>query len=317
MFIKRNKKCVTVIALYVDDFFIFSNDCNEVINLKKSLGDNFKIKDLVSIRQCLGMRVVCNKNSVTLDQEGYIDQLLGKFNMLDCHTSNTSMECKLNLSIGNKCDTSIPYQCLIGSSMYLSVSTRPDISYSVSYMSQFNNCFTKEHWQHAKRILRYLKKTKHYVLKYDSKLNSEITGYVDADWGSDVISRRSYTGYVFELTGAAISWESRKQKFVALSSTEAEYIGISECCKETIYLQNLQCEITDGLYTIILYNDNQSAQKLLVNPVFHNKSKHIDIRFHFCKEIIDQNLVNVQYLCTADMPADLQKVWVQLSIKLL
>lgn len=305
MFIKRNKKCVTVIALYVDDFFIFSNDCNEVINLKKSLGDNFKIKDLVSIRQCLGMRVVCNKNSVTLDQEGYIDQLLGKFNMLDCHTSNTSMECKLNLSIGNKCDTSIPYQCLIGSSMYLSVSTRPDISYSVSYMSQFNNCFTKEHWQHAKRILRYLKKTKHYVLKYDSKLNSEITGYVDADWGSDVISRRSYTGYVFELTGAAISWESRKQKFVALSSTEAEYIGISECCKETIYLQNLQCEITDGLYTIILYNDNQSAQKLLVNPVFHNKSKHIDIRFHFCKEIIDQNLVNVQYLCTADMPADL------------
>lgn len=305
LFIKRTKTYITVIALYVDDFFIFSNDCNEVIKLKRSLGDNFKIKDLGPIRQCLGMRVVCNKNSVTLDQESYIDQLLGKFNMLDCHISNTPMECKLNLSTGNKCDVSIPYQRLIGSLMYLSVLTRPDISFSVSYMSQFNNCFTKEHWCHAKRILKYLKKTKHYALKYDSKLNSEIIGYVDADWGSDVIGRRSYTGFVFQLSGAAISWESRKQKVVALSSTEAEYIGISECCKEAIYLRNLQCEITASSYTIILYNDNQSAQKLLLNPVFHNRSKHIDIRFHFCKEIIAQNLVNVQYLCTADMPADL------------
>lgn len=307
LFIKRNKKFVTVIALYVDDFFIFSNDCNEVINLKRSLGNIFKIKDLDAIRQCLGMRVVCNKNSVTLDQECYIDQLLGKFNMFDCHTSNTPMECKLNLNINKKCDVSLPYQRLIGSLMYLAVLTRPDISYSVSYMTPFNNCFTKEHWLHAKRILRYLKKTKHYALKYDSKLNSEIVGFVDADWGSDVISRRSYTGYVFELSGAAISWESRKQKVVALSSTEEEYIGISECCKEAIYLQSLQCQITDSSYTIILYNDNQSAQKLLFNPVFHNKPKHIlvDIRFHYCKEIVARKLVNIQYLCTADMPADL------------
>lgn len=251
------------------------------------------------------MRIVCNENSVTLDQENYIDQLLNKFNMLDCNTSDTPMECKLSLSIGNRCDINLPYQKLIGSLMYLSVLTRPDISYAVSYMSQFNNCYTKEHWIHAKRILRYLKGTKHYTLKYNSKLNSEIIGYVDADWGSDVISRRSYTGYIFELSGAAISWESRKQKVVALSTTEAEYIGISECCKEAIYLQNLHCEITGRFYTIILYNDNQSAQKLLLNPVFHNKSKHIDIRFHFCKEIIARKLINVQYLCTAAMPADL------------
>ncbi|XP_026735084.1 uncharacterized protein K02A2.6-like [Trichoplusia ni] len=117
-----------------------------------------------------------------------IDQLLS---MLDCHTSNTPMKCKLNLTINNKSDISIPYQCLIGSLMYLSVLTRPDISYSVSYMCQFNNCFTKEHWRHAKRILRYLKNNKHYAFKYDSGQNSGIVGYVDADWGSDVISRRS------------------------------------------------------------------------------------------------------------------------------
>lgn len=305
LFIKGNRDFKTIIALYVDDFFIFSNDYKEVNYLKKVLGSNFKIKDLGNIRQCLGMRINYNGNSVTLDQENYIDQLLNKFNMVDCHTSDTPMECKLNLNECSQCDNSIPYQQLIGSLMYLSVLSRPDISYSVSYLSQFNNCHTKEHWQHAKRILKYLKKTKSYALKYDSKQSFDILGYVDADWGSDIISRRSYTGFIFKLSGAAISWQSRKQRVVALSSTEAEYMGISECCKEAVYLRNLQCEITDRLYTIVVYNDNQSAQKLLHNPVFHNRSKHIDIRYHFCKEIIAQKFVDVQYLCTANMPADL------------
>lgn len=128
---------------------------------------------------------------------------------------------------------------------------------------------------------------------------------MDADWGSDITDRKSYTGYCFTLSGGLISWGSKKQKNVTLSSTEAEYVGISECCKEAIYLRSLQNEITGHIQCIVILNDNQSAHKLLQNPVFHNRTKHIDIRFHFGRECIKNNIVKVEYLQTAHMPADI------------
>ena len=117
--------------------------------------------------------------------------------------------------------------------MYLSVLTRPDISYSLSYLSQFNNNYDKRHWDCAKRILRYLKRTADYSLKY-SKNEHELQGFVDSDWGSDSVDRKSYTGFCYRLSNSPVSWESRKQKIVALSSTEAEYMAITEAAKEGI-----------------------------------------------------------------------------------
>lgn len=189
--------------------------------------------------------------------------------------------------------------------MYLVVLTRPDIAYAVSYLSQFNNCNTEEQWVYAKRILRYLKRTKDLGLKYSKSKNVNIEGYVDADWSNDVNDRRSYSGFCYILSGSVISWSCSKQKCIALSSTEAEYVSISEACKEAAYLRNLQYEVTKRMYCITLYNDSMSAQKLLLNPVFHNKTKHIDVRYHYCREMINENIVSVNYLCTSDMPADL------------
>lgn len=297
----------TIVALYVDDFFIFSNNSNETENLKVMLMSQFKIKDLGQIRQCLGMRVTYDKdvNVLTLDQEKYIDQLLCKFHMNDCKTADTPMESKLYLDRDENCDKSLPYQQLIGSLMYLAILTRPDIAFSVGYLSQFNNCYNKEHWNYAKHILRYLKKTKSYGLKYSSTGNLQLIGFVDADWGNNIIDRKSYTGFCFKLMGSLICWGSKKQKNVALSSTEAEFVGLSECSKEAVYLRNLQFEITNMLYSVLIYNDNQSAQKLVANPVFHNRSKHVDIRYHFCRDAVANKIVEVQYMPTAQMPADL------------
>lgn len=294
-----------IIALYVDDFFVFSNSKSETENLISVLSSKFKIKNLGQVQHCLGMRVKIDKNCnvITIDQEQYVEELLAKFNMQSCKFASTPMECKLNIEKSDTCNNEIPFQQLIGSLMYLSVLTRPDISFSVSFLSQFNKCYTNVHWNYAKRILRYLNKTKNYCLKY-VKGKAELEGFVDSDWGSSCIDRKSYTGFCFLMSGSAISWESRKQRTVALSSMEAEYMSIAEACKEAIYLKSLLSELVGSSSTVLLYNDSQSAQKLVANYVCHRKSKHIDIRYHFIKDAVNDKIIDLKYLPTTDMPAD-------------
>lgn len=188
--------------------------------------------------------------------------------------------------------------------MYLSVLTRPDISFAVSFMSQFNNNYNETHWKSAKRILKYLQGTKDYCLRFE-KGNAELEGFADADWASNTLDRKSYTDFVFKLSNSAISWESPKQETVALSSTEAEYMALSEASKEAIYLRNLLFELTGKLNCILLYNDNQSAQKLAENPIYHKWSKHIDVRHHFVREAVSNKFIKISYLPTAEQPADL------------
>lgn len=227
-----------------------------------------------------------------------------KFNMQNCKPVSAPMEPNLKLEKGQGKNTNLPYQQLIGSLMYLAVLTRPDISYCVSYLSQFNDCFDEIHWKSAKRVLRYLKCTKSKGLLFKKSDTIRLEGFADADWASNVIDRKSYSGYCFKLSGAVVSWESRKQCSVSLSSTEAEYIALSEASKEAIYLYNLLGELIGTYDCITLYNDNQSAQKLCLNPTFHKRTKHIDVRYHFIRETISNNIVSIEYLSSNDMPAD-------------
>lgn len=307
LYIKNNGDLKTIVALYVDDFFIFSNDKAETDVLKMNLGKEFKIKDMGQVKQCLGMRVNIDKvnHTVTLDQVDYVNQILKRFNMTDCKPVSTPIETKLSLGKSDKvCEMNVPYQELIGCLMYLAVLTRPDIAFSVSFLSQFNTCYDNSHWNQAKRILRYLQKTKNYGLKF-CKNNVPLEGFADADWASDSNDRKSFSGFCFKLSGCVISWESRKQRTVALSSTEAEYMAISEASKEAIYFRNLLVELVGTEICVRIFNDNQSAQKLSVNPVFHKRSKHIDVRHHFIRDAIADSLVTLEYLQTADMPADI------------
>lgn len=301
---QNNRK--VIVGLYVDDFLIFSNVKSETDKLIEALNAKFKIKNLGDVKQYLGMRVnVDRKNCViTLDQEQYIEQLMHKFNMSDCHTAETPIECKLNIEKSSVCKDNVPYQRLIGCLMYLAVLTRPDIAYSVSYLSQFNNCYSDVHFSYAKRVLRYLYKTKHYCLKY-SQGTADLVGYVDADWANDMSDRRSYTGFCFLKSGSAISWESRKQRTVALSSCEAEYMALSEACREAIHLRRLEIEIVGFCNKVILFNDSQSALKLANSHQSYKRSKHIDVRYNFIKEVIDNEIVETKYVGTSEMPADL------------
>lgn len=308
VYLKYEGNFKTIVALYVDDFFIFSNSDAETNFLKKELSSKFKIKDLGEMKQCLGMRVRIDqcKKLVTLDQEQYIDELLSRFNMMECKPVSTPMENNLKLIKSEKQDdTKFPYQQLIGGLMYLAVLTRPDISFCISYLSQFNNCFNESHWKCAKRVLRYLKGTKDHGLMFTKTENLKLEGFVDADWAADIVDRKSFTGFCFKLSDSLVSWECKKQGSVALSSTEAEYVAISEASREAIYLYNMFGELVGNTKCITIFNDNQSAHKLCCNPALHKRAKHIDIRYHFVREAISNHFVNIKYLQTNDMPADI------------
>lgn len=309
VYIKCVDKCIMFVAVYVDDFLIFSNDENEKCNLKKLLSDNFKVKDLGKAKRCLGLNITndCENGIVKIDQKHYIDELVSKFGLNESKSVTTPIEAGLKLDRADKCDVSIPYQCLIGSLMFLAVNTRPDIAYAVSYLSQFNTCYADVHYKHAKRVLKYLKGTSDYglVFRKQSVDVMNICAYADADWANDHIDRKSYTGYVFKLAGSAISWEAKKQQSVSLSSTEAEYVSITQASKEAVYLKNLLNELTNVNSVIQLYNDNQSAQKLVYNPVFHNRTKHIDVKYHYIRELVEQEIVKLCYLPTEKMIADI------------
>jgi hypothetical protein len=123
--------------------------------------------------------------------------------------------------------------------MHLAVNTRPDILHAVVRLSQYSNCYNEELWKHAKRVLRYLKQTKHFCLTFKKSKLPRLVGHVDADWGGDSVDRRSYLGFVFKYGDSVVSWSSRKQKSVSLSNTESEYIALSEATKEAVYLNTM------------------------------------------------------------------------------
>lgn len=221
------------------------------------------MKDFGLVKRCLGIEFYQNLklNQVIMSQQNYAQAILECFGMTECKPVSTPVEvnCKLPrmLQKDENLMAKYPYQRLIGALMYTAVTTRPDITYAVNYMSQFNSNYSEEHWKAAKRILRCIQGTIDDGLCF-IKTNEQLYGLVDADWRGNLIDRRSYTGYALMLGGAAVSWEARKQRTVALSSTETEYLAIAE---EALYLKDLVNEIGISSEELKLYNDSQSAQK--------------------------------------------------------
>lgn len=307
VYVMSKDNLILIVAIFVDDLYLFGNDNDEADKLKINLNNKFRLKDLGEARNILGMRLRKINNCLYLDQHTYIQNLIEKFNMVDCNPVRTPLELGMKLQKSETCDVELPYQNLIGSLMYLAVNTRPDITHAVSYLSQFNTCYNKTHWNCAKRILRYLKGTIDLCLKFDkSKNNTIVTGYVDADWGNSS-DRRSYTGFVFMIGSNAISWESRKQSSVATSTTEAEYVAMAHGAKEGIYLNNLLNELmpNSNNLPIVMFNDNQSAQMIANNKICHNKTKHIDIKYYFLREVVLDGKISLHYLSTDKMIADI------------
>lgn len=306
LYVAHRGENMLLLVIYVDDILIASQNSEWISEIKQGLKEDFDIKDLGLAKSCLGLEIYQNKDAIMLTQTGYIINIIRRFGMEGCNPIATPAEVRASQpqEITESNEEWVPYRELIGALLYLAVATRPDIANAVSRLAQFTIAPERSHWIAAKRILRYLTGTVQMGLIYTST-DQPLLGYSDADWGGDLIDRRLYSGYVFLLSGAAISWKSQKQRSVALSSTEAEYVSLSEAIKEAIHLRSLLVEIgLNELTKLMICIDNQGAQQLANDVVSRTRLKHVDVRYHFIQEIIKSGIIKLKHVPTERMVAD-------------
>jgi len=227
----------------------------------------------------------------------------------DCKAVKTPMsEAGLRRAEPGKGALSGLYVSLTGALLYAVVVARPDIAYAVQNLGRHTQASEDEHWVAAKRVLRYLKGTSRLgiLFRRDGKSEVQVTGYCDADWGGDTDTRRSTTGYTFSISGGPVSWSSRLQQSVALSSAEAEYTAVCAAVQEATYLRQLLADLGHKQEEpTVTFEDNQGCIALAENPVHHKRTKHIDIRYHFIRERVESGEVKLVCVPTKDQLADL------------
>lgn len=312
MYFKIVNGKIFILALYVDDILIFTNCMAMLKFFKEELCKMFKMKELGEAKQCLGIRITRSKDTLALDQQQYIENILERFGMTDAKPVATPLNPseKLTKEFCPRNDeekakmAKIPYQEAVGCLNYLAQSTRPDIAFAVHVLSRFNSNAGEKHWQAVKHLLRYLRGTSNHRLEYRKSIDGSITGYSDADWASDTDGRKSVTGYVFIAQGGAISWASKKQQAVAISTCEAEYYALSGAVQEAIWWKGLKSQLTKE-ETLQVCCDNQSTIAVAESKGFHSKAKHIDIRYNFVKDAIGRETIKLAYIESQHQPADL------------
>ncbi|KAG8474857.1 hypothetical protein CXB51_031589 [Gossypium anomalum] len=262
-FKKNSDGSFVYLLLYVNDMLIAAKDKGEIRKVKAQLTEEFEMKDLGPAKKILGMEILRDRKASKfyLSQKGYIEKVLCRFNMQSAKPVSTPLAAHFRLSSALSPQSNdeieymsyVPYFSAVGSLMYAMVCSRPDLSYAVSAFER-----TKD----------------------------GVIGYVDADFVGDLDRRRSLTGYVFTIGGCAISWKATLQTTVALSTTEAEYMAITKACKEAIWLKGLFSELNEDLQISTVFCDSQSAIFLIKDQMFHERTKHIDVRYHFFRDII-------------------------------
>jgi hypothetical protein len=233
-------------------------------------------------------------------------KILKRFDMLECKSMNTSMEAKLKLLVDTSSDLidATLYRQIIGLLMYLT-NTRPDIYFVVKTLSQFLVDPIHVHLVAAKHVMRYIKGTMDYGLNSDGDHDFTLSGYTDVDWAGSVADRKSTSICCFSLGSAMISWQSSKQSSISLSTAEVEYIATCSASCEAIWLRNLMTDLFDiEMRATAILCENQSCIKMTENPVFHNRSKHIEIRYHFIHNMVQRGALKLQYISTDVQVAD-------------
>lgn len=303
----------TIVALYVDDVLITGRNKSAIKRIKDGLNAKFHMSDLGPCAYYLGMTIKRDRRAgiIRLGQKAYITRFLNHFNCWNLNPASTPLETSRKLQPAEEGYVAPrklreDYQSAVGSLMYAMLGTRPDIAYAVSLVSRYSANPTPAHWNAVVRIFRYLRGTVHYELVYKGSLE-DLTGYTDSDWAGDS-TRRSTSGYLFNMGSGAISWSSKRQATVALSTCEAEYIGQTQATKEAIWLKKLLNQLlrpndSDPKATVI-FGDNQGAIALAKNAQFHARTKHIDIAHHFVREKVNDGTVDIRYVPTDKQLAD-------------
>jgi hypothetical protein len=296
-----------IVIVYVDDAVFLGSSDQDVSHAKALFMRKWECRDIGPTKEFLRMRLHVQKDFIALEQKDYLMTVLKRFGMQNSKSANTPLpsgyvptpnDGPIDEKLRNR------YQQLIGSLLYLMLGTRPDIAFAVTKMSQFSANPTEEHFNKALYICRYLVGTADYDLQY-KRSGTGLLAYADADWGSDTNTRRSISGNLVMLADGAISWTSKAQKTIALSSTEAEYMSLSDASRQLAWIHSLLEELRMPIKSIPLCGDNQGSIFTAANPVTEKRTKHIDIRYHFIREVIDRGIITLYFVETNNNPADM------------
>ncbi|CDO74744.1 hypothetical protein BN946_scf184964.g2 [Trametes cinnabarina] len=301
-----------IVVLYVDDLLLLSDDRKHIKQIKDALKKQYKMTDLGVVKRFLGLRISCDRTirCIEIDQEEYIQSVIERFDMADCKPAHTPLPAGAVLESSKQPKPASDsfcqrYQSLISSLLYTALGMRPDIDFAVNKLSKYNSNPSEAHWHYTKYVLRYLQGTKQLRLRYDGASNDGLLSYSDSDWAEDRDDRKSITGFVFLMAGGAISWASRCQQTISLSSTEAEYKAASDTCRQISWLRTFGDELRDDMSRPTpMCLDNQGSIFLGVNPVVDRHTKHIDIQHHYIHEQIELGKVKVFFVATEDQLAD-------------
>jgi hypothetical protein len=299
---------IVIALIYVDDGLFMGVNKTLVESKKAACLKQWECRGTDNVTEFLGMCIRKEASTIKIDQRKYLESVLDRYSMTNARVAQTPLPTGYHPTE----NTSDPdpvlkkqFQSVIGSLLYLMLGTCPDIAYAVIRMSQFSANPSQEHLDKALYIMRYLVGTKGYHIVYDGAKSEGLMAFTDSDWATDTIKRRSTTGYFATLAGGIVCWLSHLQKTVALSSTEAEYMALSNTCRQISWIQSLFGELGFRLTHIPICGDNQGAIFIGSNPVQERRTKHIDIRYHYIRECIEGNKVTVTFVPSVENPADL------------
>ena len=299
-------QCIYLVV-YVDDIVITGSDQDGIQKLKQHFFTYFQTKDLGKLKYFLGIEIAQSSFGVVISQRKYALDILEETGMLDCKLVDTPMDPNVKLVLGQRESLGDPgrYRRLIGKLNYLII-TRPDISFPVSVVSQFLQSPCDSHWDAVIRILRYIKSTPGQGVLYENRGHTQVIGYTDVDWADLPTDRRSTSGYCVFIGGNLISWKSKKQHVVARSSAEAEYRAMVLATCELIWLRHLLQELRFGKdEQMKLICDNQAALHIASNPVFHERTKHIEVDCYFIREKIASECMTTSFVNSNNQLVDI------------
>ncbi|GJS16241.1 retrovirus-related pol polyprotein from transposon TNT 1-94 [Tanacetum coccineum] len=306
LFTRKAGNDLLLVQIYVDDIIFASTNtamCNEFANLMTT---KFKMSMMGQMSFFLGLQISQSPRGIFLNQSKYASEIIKKYGMLTSDSVDTPMveKSKLDEDLqGTPVDATL-YRGMIGSLMYLT-SSRPDLIYAVCLCARYQAKPTEKHLNAVKRIFRYLKGTINMGLWYSKDTGMSLTAYADADHAGCQDTRRSTSGSAQFLGDKLVSWSSKKQKSTAISSTEAEYIALSGCCAQILWMRSQLTDYGFQFNKIPLYCDNKSAIALCCNNVQHSRAKHIDVRYHFIKEQVENGIVELYFVRTEYQLADI------------
>jgi hypothetical protein len=305
LFIQLGSSHKLVVLIYVDDLIIAGSNNDSITQLKRELQQQFSIKDLGSLKYFLGIEMAASSKGFFLNQRKYVIDLLKDADMLHTKPVANPLDSKLTLDPSSEPLTSYThYQKIVGKLIYLTI-TRPDITFAVSLISQYMHAPTVQHLGMVKRILRYLKGTIGRGIVMTRNGHTNVMGYTDSDWAGNSLDRRSTTGYCMFVGGNLVSWKSKKQSVVARSSAEAEYRAMASAACELIWLKQLIADLGfPSITPMTLFCDNQAAMHIASNPVFHERTKHIEVDCHYIRQQVQAKLIHPQYVRSHDQLAD-------------